>query len=368
MRVVWNIVENTENSIKEIISAMRLINELSEHTKDIYAFLSDENSTIKSGASEEQIAEERKKAKLIKDDDKWEEELIIAEKHPYFSGQIYFLLHIEDKDLQEFILYRDKAINVFKENLGHNDNYYFHRALLALAMDHGDSDYFIKKSNKYSFCEKEDIKNNMLRYRKNNEGKFYYDLIKSLLLDVVQSPKTADEDIEKKATRVEINDKKWQTFFITTPHCFDYCKQKLIKWDDEQTIYLISKLQMSSKHVELRTYYLWKEWIIKQKGQLDPFKSAWYYDRSEYPCAVLDLFDYEETRFKLDIFFQDGCYQFILKSSDNKANDKLLEIKEKLKNSIEIEGNNECLEFPSCSTVEKAKKQIEEICELLKQI
>jgi hypothetical protein len=352
-----------------MISAMRLINELSEHTKDIYAFLANENNEIESGVAKEQIAEERKKAELIQTDAKWEDELIKAEKHPYFSGQIYFLLHIANKDLQQFILYRNKAINVFVKEQMEYDNY-FRRALLALVMDDQEcSDYSIEiTGNRWSYYKDEqEIKSNMLRYV--NENDFFYNLIKSLLDDIVQSPETAVEDIKNKVKNAKFDDKKWQTFFVTTPHCFDYCKNKIIKYVDEQTIDLISKSQMRSYRAELRTFYLWKEWIEQRKAQLFPFESAWYYYCnmiSEQPCVVLDSFNYEKTSLKLDILFLEGRYQFILKSSNDKANDKLLDIKQKLKG--EVEGDRKSLEFSDCSTIKEAKKRIKEICDLLESL
>lgn len=98
MRVVWNIVENANiNSISAMIGAMRLIDELSEYSHDIYTFLSNHQLQIKSDFSKEQVAEEIDKAKQIlygtsrSDGKSWEEIIIEAEKYAFFKGAIRFL-------------------------------------------------------------------------------------------------------------------------------------------------------------------------------------------------------------------------------------------------------------------------------------
>lgn len=110
MRVVWNIVENAGiDTISAMIGAIRLIDELSEHSHDIYSYLKD-NPKIKSGTAEAQVAEEIAKAKQIIDEngthrkyngsckkenglnyETWEEIIIEAESYAFFKGAIRFL-------------------------------------------------------------------------------------------------------------------------------------------------------------------------------------------------------------------------------------------------------------------------------------
>lgn len=108
MRVVWNIVENSET---EMIGAMRLVDELSVHSQDIYNFLLSKAQTeIKSAFAKEQVSEEINKAKQILDEkgnlrtyngsckkedgsnyQTWEEIIVEAEKYAFFKGSIRFL-------------------------------------------------------------------------------------------------------------------------------------------------------------------------------------------------------------------------------------------------------------------------------------
>ena len=100
MRVVWNIVENAGvNSISSMIGVMRLIDELSIHSHEVYSFLDSQKhrKTIASNAAQEQLNQEINKAAQIlygeqrADDNPWEDVIERAEQHAFFKGSIHFL-------------------------------------------------------------------------------------------------------------------------------------------------------------------------------------------------------------------------------------------------------------------------------------
>ena len=115
MRVVWNIVENGGiETISAMVGAMRLIDELSD-SHDIYKFLKNDNKVIESKAANDQVKEERAKAKQILDEndqlrkytgshkkangsdyDTWEEIIKEAESYTFFKGTIKFLFTNEN--------------------------------------------------------------------------------------------------------------------------------------------------------------------------------------------------------------------------------------------------------------------------------
>lgn len=114
IRVVWNIVENTNiNTVSAMISTVRLIDELATNSHSIYEFLKE--NIIKSTASKEQVEEEREKVKQILDekndlkiydgqieeykDKTWEEVIIETEKFAFFKGAIRFLFRDEDGNI-----------------------------------------------------------------------------------------------------------------------------------------------------------------------------------------------------------------------------------------------------------------------------
>lgn len=123
MRVIWNIIADPDiRSIGAMIGVMRLVNSISDGAGDIYPYLLSINmSSIvdKRSVVKQQLAEERRKANLIIQDNTWEIELILAESHNLFMGNIGFLLQDED-DKSLFIHRRNTAFGIFNYDGGKN--------------------------------------------------------------------------------------------------------------------------------------------------------------------------------------------------------------------------------------------------------
>lgn len=106
IRVVWNIIIDPDiRSISVMINIMRIIDKLSEGSGDIYKFLTgpDLSAIIQNETSfvKAQLEEEKLKAELIIADPPWEPEIILAEKHQLFQGNIGFLL-LNKPDIRSF--------------------------------------------------------------------------------------------------------------------------------------------------------------------------------------------------------------------------------------------------------------------------
>lgn len=138
MRVVCNLTENNAiDTIDAMCSRIKLINELSSHCTDIYRFLSDDKSEIKSNAAKEQLTEEIEKAKqILKDNGKyngnmdelkgktWEDVIIEAESYAFFKGAIRFLFRNENGawDWKDFDTKWENAKEIFN-NGGLSEKY-----------------------------------------------------------------------------------------------------------------------------------------------------------------------------------------------------------------------------------------------------
>lgn len=116
MRVVWNIVENTDiDSWRSTIGVLELIKELADYSDDIYSKFP---ASITSSSSKNAIEEERKKIDFIKSDPNWEGAFIDAEKHPFFRGLVGFLI-TDGMSINDFeqrtkianILFKEKGIS-----------------------------------------------------------------------------------------------------------------------------------------------------------------------------------------------------------------------------------------------------------------
>ncbi len=137
MRFVWNIIIDPNiRSISAMINALRYINELKQQSKDILRYLSDCSENTQQFPI--QFEEERFKAKLILDEkigNKWKDEIVKAEKHKLFQGNIRFLLTEEEKtSFDDYIQLKDAAFKLFEKNDlsdANPDNFLWIRALLA---------------------------------------------------------------------------------------------------------------------------------------------------------------------------------------------------------------------------------------------
>lgn len=106
IRVVWNIIIDPDiRSISVMINIMRIIGKLSEGSGDIYKFLTSPSlqTIIQNETSfvRAQLEEEKLKAELIIENPAWESELVSAERHPLFQGNIGFLL-LNKPDITRF--------------------------------------------------------------------------------------------------------------------------------------------------------------------------------------------------------------------------------------------------------------------------
>lgn len=161
LHVVWNIVENANiDSWRVAAGVIRLIMELVEHSDDIYGLLADNSSTINSSQSKDTIAEERKKAKLIRNNPDWEDVLLQAESHPFFKGSVSFLIP-NDNSINGFIHNFEMSKLLFDANgvspKYQSDSHILLRALLSKYNALTDIKYHITDKK-----EKENSLKNML--------------------------------------------------------------------------------------------------------------------------------------------------------------------------------------------------------------
>lgn len=96
MRVVWNIVENSNvDTISGMAGCLRLIDQLSERSHDILSAFS-EGFVPASSFAKEQVDEEIEKArKFLAGGEEWKKKIEGAENYVFFHGAIRFLFHDE---------------------------------------------------------------------------------------------------------------------------------------------------------------------------------------------------------------------------------------------------------------------------------
>ena len=242
MRIVWNITENSNINEHSSISLIKLFNELSEHSSDIYNFLANENNKIKSDISEEVVQYEIRKCKFIAKDNKWEETFIDAEKHPFFSGYIDFLID-DEIDIKKFN-HRKKMMNEVFDSNGTKgkflENHLFLRALISKIDYVWDLSYSYFKDTtealKILIRDKEYYDyNKSTKYILNSNGYYF---INNIIRDWFDNSKNEEELIKeleksiKDSSKINIYDNNDKAFRerIKIAHEALYKKPDLQNW------------------------------------------------------------------------------------------------------------------------------------------
>jgi hypothetical protein len=319
MRVIYNLAENTApyNNEKEYSNSIQGINQLISQSKDILNYISTLDKI--SGFDEIQFKEEKTKAHLILKQNKWDELLYSVEKHGYFKGQIGFILFLsgideyfntnnhcnwsdrEDADFKaQFVKYRDIAIKIFSDRgIYPFPDFIWERALLA------NGDYLITEGSNQSFLINFDRDISWKRFLKRDKKNLLQsDIIKQIFNQLNANNITTSLDTIKNS----YTGADWRHRFIQTPKLFSYLGGKrYVRQNSAHGFVLFSGERMSGAHAELYSYSFFLDNL--EGKEFAPFDSkANYYfaagdDREERPCAYIDNWQFENTRYAIDILY-----------------------------------------------------------------
>lgn len=322
MRVVFNLIENTRTeSADEITTRLKEINMMIPHAPTVLEFLVDADSQI-SGFYGKQIEEERIKAHLILKSTEWTEIIKFTEKHPYFRGQVGFLLEFsgvleyysansncawsegENKDfIAAFIDYAKKATCVFDKLIERdNKDYMWERTVLT------KGDYLIPSSyHRYHFLTTSltDRDNSWKRLLRLNRMEDEYLDPRRLMVKKVFDDERFDPTGFEGSCRAIIQDgaDDWRSFFIKKPELIRQCARGFMRFEDELTIYLLETTRLTY-HRELRTYSLYLEHI--EDRDFAPFENTHYvpeYGYEGHSHILIGTWTYERKEYQLKVYF-----------------------------------------------------------------
>jgi hypothetical protein len=282
MRVVRNLIENStidsvprfKNGVESIKALFKaLFKAPARECNNIYQFLNDNPDLKLTEINKKQIEEEARKARLILENKLWEETFLRYENHPYFNGQIGFLLNIavDDNNLMDipaFEGYANKMAAIFTGKVKNNESVLFERALLTEKVDEFN-DYLYKVDSNYTF--------GTLYGDKTSWKKTIFTCPKRLkairkLLDKV-SIETICDDLNKICKSYTTRD--WKYELINCPKAINFCSQKLIRYTGNNNISLLKKTRMAGNHAELFSYALYSK--IGDRFS-DVFNERWYHN------------------------------------------------------------------------------------------
>lgn len=225
------------------------------------------------------------KCELLVNED-WRTSIVSAEKHPYFYGQINFIIDFSEKDLDKFQNTFDRLDPLFREEILNHDSFLLQRSLLS------KSDYFISKSdNKKSF-----LKNTFGTVRERNENwrQVFNDgnknqILKTLIFDTDYDEKNAEISL-KNIIQKYINSKLiedvsfeklcYKELYIRCPEIFNFGRENLIQLFDNHYAYQLNSSSTIGYFNELITFYIKKVYFKNMEEVKYNFEIGWDNDPS----------------------------------------------------------------------------------------
>ncbi len=318
MRVIHNLSENTiYNSAVDFARSIKSVKSLLPYSSDILNYLASRSSKDIKGFLDIQVTEEIIKACLILKDTVWEDAISTAENHPYFKGQIGFILSFagiqayynnnnacnwNDGENAKFFAafndYADKAAAAFsKEGVVASHEHIWERALLS------KGDYLLSKNGNFSFLINADRDISWKRLlRDGNEGKRKY--IRELFDDPNFNSNNVANSLSTIINQADVQD--WRKYFIESTAILSFLGPKrYIRWNSPDSIFLLERQRMSGKHVE---YYSYAYYLENLKGKrFLPFSETRYHfvsGEEESPYAVIDSWNFQgDFRYAINIYY-----------------------------------------------------------------
>lgn len=328
MRVIHNI-SHPDNSIidgnDDMARGIRSVNTLLPYANDIINHLKNHSIT---GFATHQCAEECIKAQLI-DRPIWKQSIENTEKHPYFNGQIGFILQFsgicddyqqnhelrwseqEEKDkLLLFKRYAQIASYMFDldtNGIRYNDkNYCFERAILV------QGDYLMEASNdRFNLLSTETVAKNvkrdhswkrLLRINETREELIESQNYVKSAFDKVSDMNDLTGSFENQCEDVKTGS-QWRDLLITTPELYEISEKGFMAFDEDQLLILRYWFR-NSYHVELYTYHLWLNKLENNLMEFSPLFELNYMEQKTgdiTPFIQLSGYTYKRNKYHIDI-------------------------------------------------------------------
>ncbi len=328
MRVVHNI-SHPDNSIidgnNDMARGIRNIDILLPNANNILGYL--KNNTI-SGFAIHQCQEECIKAQLVDRSD-WKQCIENTEKHPYFNGQIGFILQfsgicddykkdhslkwneiVESEKLALFKRYSQIACHMFDLNangIRYNDkDYCFERAVLA------QGDYLMEATNdRFNLLSTETVAKNvkrdhswkrLLRINETREELIEKQAFVKATFDKVTDLNDITASFEAQCKDIK-TDNQWRDLLISTPEMFEISEKGFTAFDEDQLL-ILKYWFRNSYHVEFYTYHLWLTKFVDKAMEFAPIFEVYYKEEKTgdiIPTIQFDGYTYKRNKYHIEV-------------------------------------------------------------------
>lgn len=380
IRIIFNLTENTSfDRPIEYVNALRSVDALLEHSTSILDYFADQKNKI-DGFLNLQIQEERIKAALILKDENWELAIHNLERHGYFQGQIGFVLAfsgieeyytnhghcnwLEEENafhFEQLTSYSKKVSAIFShKGLNKFPAFIWERSLLS------KGNYLLKKGANTSFLVRVERNVSWKRLlRDENEGK------RKFVQAVFDDPEFDLHDLNGSLQRIIENSsvEDWRRYFIYFPEVLEYIKQRNIRWNSDDSIYLLSKIRLNGEYAEYFSFGFFLKYL--SDAQFNPFQPCQYYYPSgteEEPCAYIDNWFVGDVHYAIDIrYLSHGQFEirFFTRNSES-IHGQIIDLL--LKNDFHF--SEEYVKYSYCREVDEtyAMACITDLCQDLEEL
>lgn len=336
IRVIFNLTENTIiNIADQYQGALRSISELL--MKDVLILELLRQDIQVSGFTEAQVTEEKIKAHLMDKSSEWKDEIVTIENHPFFRGQIGFILKFsgifdyyrENKNLNwddskneyfiNFKRYSESACAVFDciEQDSKGINYAWERAVLT------KGEYFTSASaNRFNLLSARVNKNNierdhswkrLLRVTSNQDDSFSLrqSYVKAVFDDINFDIKDVQNSLETICAKALLDSSfhDWRRLLVSNPDLFNLSQQGFIVKNDREIV-LLHESQRNHYHSEIYSKYLHLE-LIDRNVDCAPFSHVKYEPArsgDDFTFITITGFSYLNLQYSIDIMYQSNSY------------------------------------------------------------
>jgi len=316
LRFIRNIIYNTNiQSPDNYNNALKQLNYLSSFKYNLSESIFSKN-VKNSFFDNEQFEEEKTKLDLIFKDNSWKVPITEIENHPYFFGQIKFILNFaKEKDegdgysLLLFKHYSKQLYRLYDDDIRTSDEKILERFLLCQGF------YLPYYKSDNIFCSSSA---GGLRVRNENWRLFFKSSKIGILKDAIDK---LEEDvnsdlleyyIEDYIQNTELTKNHWKYLFLKYPQAIKYCKASAIRKFSDNNTRLLKGFPITAYHAELRTYCF----FIEHKNsdatnnnritpyKFSPFSEFWFFEEMTtdgHPGCYLSGFKHCNKEYRLDI-------------------------------------------------------------------
>lgn len=291
LRLIWNLTVNSDVRDDSLVPMLRGVRELSAWIgPELLTRVASEGLDRASGFNKEQREEERAKARLLLRAPEWRALIERAERHPYFRGDIGFLLRFSgvldalkaggwsDSDdaahRARFADWYERATSVFPEgdspSIKMFPEHLWERALLA------EGDYLLQRGRGWSFLDLKDRDATWRRLLRADTSLPDREARRDVVRRVLERINPANVESSLRAIIAAgvrgADDRPVSGFrglLVRDPGLIDYCDYRIIRLEDDSA-FLLRTTQRNGYHVDLYVYDLYRR-LRAQLADVAPF-------------------------------------------------------------------------------------------------